>query len=258
MWSQRAVTPEALNVSNELLGVMLAPPKRRLLAIGVDLLVVAVLSGMHGIWMIIGAMVLVWRLALRWGAQSISRRRLLFAGIGVAFLLYGGMQQLLSQMEHTKVGQLLVFEEEDEKPGTASAAVLSDAERIAQLEHELALARQPHAFAWTEQLKRLLQKLSNGFGAAILYFTFVPAMWRGQTLGKRLFGLRVVELTGKPLSVINCFSRYGGYAAGMATGLFGFAQVLWDPNRQAIQDKIAHTVVIDERAPRMQVGPASG
>ena len=43
------------------------------------------------------------------------------------------------------------------------------------------------------------------------------------------------------------FGRYGGYAAGMATGGLGFAQVLWDANRQAVQDKLAHTVVVDLR-----------
>ena len=41
-----------------------------------------------------------------------------------------------------------------------------------------------------------------------------------------------------------CFGRYGGYGAGFATGLLGFLQVYWDPNRQAIQDKISATVVI--------------
>jgi hypothetical protein len=43
--------------------------------------------------------------------------------------------------------------------------------------------------------------------------------------------------------------RYGGYAAGLATGGLGFMQVLWDPNRQALHDKAAHTAVIDLRAP---------
>jgi hypothetical protein len=36
--------------------------------------------------------------------------------------------------------------------------------------------------------------------------------------------------------------------------MFGFLQVFWDPNRQAIQDKTAHTVVIDLR--RKLAGPA--
>jgi hypothetical protein len=41
--------------------------------------------------------------------------------------------------------------------------------------------------------------------------------------------------------------RYGGYAAGLATGGLGLLQVLWDPNRQGLQDKAAHTVVLDLR-----------
>ena len=36
----------------------------------------------------------------------------------------------------------------------------------------------------------------------------------------------------------------------MATGGLGFAQLLWDPNRQALQDKAAHTAVLDLRAAR--------
>jgi uncharacterized RDD family membrane protein YckC len=43
------------------------------------------------------------------------------------------------------------------------------------------------------------------------------------------------------------FERFGGYAAGIATGLFGFAQLYWDPNRQAIHDRVARTVVIRSR-----------
>ena len=97
---------------------------------------------------------------------------------------------------------------------------------------------------------KALRAAGRGFGWAIAYFTLLPFWWKGQTLGKRVFGLRVVELTGKPLGLMNCFGRYGGYAAATATGGAGFAQVLWDPNRQAMQDKLAHTVVVDLRAPR--------
>ena len=103
---------------------------------------------------------------------------------------------------------------------------------------------------WREELKRWESSIGAKFGWAIIYFTFLPYWWKGQTIGKKVFGLRVVELTGKPLTVINYLGRYGGYAAGMATGMIGFIQILWDVNRQAIQDKIAHTVVIDLRQPK--------
>jgi uncharacterized RDD family membrane protein YckC len=89
--------------------------------------------------------------------------------------------------------------------------------------------------------------LGASFGWGIVYFSLLPAFWNGQTLGKRLLRLQVVELTGQPMTVMRCLRRYGGYAAGMATGGLGFAQALWDVNLQGIQDRTAHTVVIDLR-----------
>ena len=87
--------------------------------------------------------------------------------------------------------------------------------------------------------------LGLGLGWTVLNFSALPEWWKGQTLGKRLFKLRVVELTGKPMTLMLAFKRYGGYAAGVSTGLFGFLQVLWDGNCQALHDKAAHTVVLD-------------
>jgi hypothetical protein len=132
--------------------------------------------------------------------------------------------------------------------GTAplpSQAVL--AARVARLEAELAEAHKPAAQRWRDEALRRLHRLGVGFGWAAFYFTLLPFAWQGRTVGKRLLGLRIVELTGRPLTVLGCFGRYGGYAAAMATGGVGFLQILWDSNRQAIQDKIAHTVVVDER-----------
>ena len=92
--------------------------------------------------------------------------------------------------------------------------------------------------------KGIIQDLGLGFGWAAVYFTLFSLLWRGQTPGKKLCNTRVVALNGEPLGLLDCFGRYGGYGAGFATGLLGFLQVYWDPNRQAIQDKISATVVI--------------
>ncbi len=73
----------------------------------------------------------------------------------------------------------------------------------------------------------------------------------GQTLGKRLLGVRVMRLDGEPINWWVGFERAGGYAAGFATGLLGFAQVYWDANRQAIHDRIVGTVVVREGAERI-------
>jgi uncharacterized RDD family membrane protein YckC len=97
-------------------------------------------------------------------------------------------------------------------------------------------------------LLRVLDDLGIGFGWTGLYFTAFTALWRGQTPGKKLLGIRVLRLNGQPMTLWMSFERFGGYAAGLLTGLLGFAQVYWDRNRQMIHDKITETVVIRERA----------
>ena len=82
------------------------------------------------------------------------------------------------------------------------------------------------------------------FGWAGIYFTLVTTVLRGRTMGKLIFRTRVRRLDGRPLTAMDAFVRNGGYAAGLATGMLGFARLLWDPNRQAIQDRIAGTVVV--------------
>jgi hypothetical protein len=86
--------------------------------------------------------------------------------------------------------------------------------------------------------------LGLGLGWSGLYFTAFLVLWRGQTPGKRLMRIRVVRLDGLPVGWWAALERYGGYAAGIATGLLGFLQIFWDRNRQAIHDKISSTVVV--------------
>jgi uncharacterized RDD family membrane protein YckC len=92
--------------------------------------------------------------------------------------------------------------------------------------------------------EKIISELGNGLGWAALYFSVLTAWWRGQTIGKKMMGIEVVKLDGNYPSLWESFGRYGGYAAGFATGLSGFFQVCWDPNRQAIQDKISETLVL--------------
>jgi hypothetical protein len=143
----------------------------------------------------------------------------------------------------------------------AEAAALREAAVVhaqAQVEHAREQLRRARPPSVREQLQSLAEAVASSLGWGIVYFSLLPAWWGGQTLGKRLLGLRVVELTGQPMTVLRCLKRYGGYAAGMATGGLGFAQTLWDPNRQGLQDKAAHTVVVDLRAaalPRPETEP---
>jgi hypothetical protein len=86
--------------------------------------------------------------------------------------------------------------------------------------------------------------LGVGFGWFALYFTTCLVFMKGQTPGKRLMRTRVIRLDGKPIGWWLAFERFGGYAASFSTGLLGFAQILWDRNRQGLHDKAADTVVI--------------
>lgn len=101
-------------------------------------------------------------------------------------------------------------------------------------------------------LWRMARAAANDLGITVgwvgLYFTLFLAWWGGRTPGKYLLGIRVVRLSGEPLSLWFSFERFGGYAAGIATGLLGFVQLYWDPNRQAIHDRVARTVVIRARS----------
>ncbi len=97
--------------------------------------------------------------------------------------------------------------------------------------------------------------LGIGLGWMGLYFTVFLTLWDGRTPGKRLLGARVVQLQGRRLGWWDAFGRFGGYAAGVVTGMLGFLQVFWDPNRQALHDKIAGTVVIRTRGPGRRYEP---
>jgi hypothetical protein len=266
------VRPEALNVTPDLLGAPLAPNGRRALAIGVDIVLIGLLSTTGMFWTVAGVGALVVQLRRRTPGRPLWRSVLM--GLVLAWLLIVAFAQgadwLIHHDDPARVAAAAREEGDNDEddaaaavsapasvPALASASAASGADiagrqstRIAVLESELAAARKARPLPWRDDLQRRLRRLGLRFGWAIAYFTLLPTWWRGQTVGKRLFGLRVVELTGKPLGLMTCFGRYGGYAAGLATGGLGFLQVLWDPNRQAVQDKLAHTVVVDLRGPR--------
>lgn len=125
-------------------------------------------------------------------------------------------------------------------------AVPSVAEKTPEESYSVLDKLQNSDYSLIKWVKGILADFGLGFGWAMLYFTFYTSWNNGQTIGKLLTRIRVVQLDNQPLTLWASFSRQGGYGAGLATGLIGFAQILWDPNRQAIQDKVASTVVIHQ------------
>jgi len=78
---------------------------------------------------------------------------------------------------------------------------------------------------------------------AAAYFTYMHGVY-GQTLGKRVLGLRVMTTHGEDLGYLNAFFRF--VTTCFAVALLGMG-VFWlalDPNKQGWHDKLSRTVVI--------------
>ncbi|MFB2780784.1 RDD family protein [Shewanella mangrovisoli] len=145
-------------------------------------------------------------------------------------------QSLVNQSTDGKLDAVPVSEQQTD--GLANAQVESRNSETADEEESDTRS----VLAW---IKGFMSDMGLGFGWAAFYFTVFTAKFDGQTLGKKLLGIRVIQLDGAKISLWGAFGRYGGYAAGFTTGLLGFMQIFWDANRQGIQDKISSTVVID-------------
>lgn len=74
----------------------------------------------------------------------------------------------------------------------------------------------------------------------------------GRTVGKRLLGLRVIDLEGRRrLGWYQSLERAHGYAASALLASLGFLQVLWDHKGLTMHDRLAGTTVIRlKKAPR--------
>lgn len=99
---------------------------------------------------------------------------------------------------------------------------------------------------------------------AIITLAFAVLLWisyfvgllaaGGQTVGKRIMGLRVVRTDGSRLTGRRSFRRFVGYA--LALPLFwGYLIVLLDNRRQAFQDHFADTFVIYFMPAEGELGP---
>jgi len=84
-------------------------------------------------------------------------------------------------------------------------------------------------------------------GMSALYQVYLGGIL-GQTLGKRLFGLRVISSQGRaPGPVIACV-RFMAMALSLAIAGLGFLWCIFDRERRALHDHLSGTyVILDER-----------
>ena len=86
----------------------------------------------------------------------------------------------------------------------------------------------------------------------VIFFGLTLYWGHGRTLGKRLMRIRVVSLQHSHLSFWHCLERALGYGASTLELGFGFLQYFIHPNKQTVHDRIAETIVVDERRNRRQ------
>ena len=69
-------------------------------------------------------------------------------------------------------------------------------------------------------------------------------LWRGQTPGKMVLGIKVIRTDGLPISLGYAFRRYLGYIVSALPLFVGYIWIAFDSHKQGFHDKIADTYVI--------------
>jgi uncharacterized RDD family membrane protein YckC len=95
----------------------------------------------------------------------------------------------------------------------------------------------------------LIQYSSFGLAAIFLVFNFIFLAGRtGQTVGKRLIGIRIITVDQRRATTKQIVMRHIlGYPLSMAVFTLGFLWLLWDRRQQGWHDKMAGTLVVRKR-----------
>jgi uncharacterized RDD family membrane protein YckC len=89
---------------------------------------------------------------------------------------------------------------------------------------------------------------TSGAPGAVLSLIYFGLMWSkhggGQTIGMRLFHLRVVGINGQLLEIGDALLRWLGLVLSFIVLCIGVIWVAFDPRKQGWHDKIAKTYVV--------------
>jgi uncharacterized RDD family membrane protein YckC len=97
----------------------------------------------------------------------------------------------------------------------------------------------------SEELQAMVAKLANVFSFIItwIYFTiFESSRWQG-TPGKKILGLRVIDLNGYKIGLRKANIRYWSKAISFIL-LVGYIMAAFTEKKQALHDMIAGTIVV--------------
>lgn len=88
-----------------------------------------------------------------------------------------------------------------------------------------------------------------GIVVGVAYSVYFIGSGSGQTVGMRILGIRAIDAaTGGRIDYGRAFIRYlVSFVSGLAC-LIGYLWMLWDPEKQTWQDKVANTFVVPTSA----------
>ena len=101
----------------------------------------------------------------------------------------------------------------------------------------------PQLQALTTLVLRVVVPITTAISVVVGYFLFFFSV-TGQTVGKRVFGLRVVSTSGDQVKLRQAFVRLVGYVISALPIYLGFLAMFFDPERRTWHDRLAHTAVI--------------
>jgi len=117
------------------------------------------------------------------------------------------------------------------------AALRQPVPRLAELSPDLLLASLLDGSITNEAL------LGAGLAVAFLYFWTSYILW-GQTPGKRLAGIMVVDVYGDRPSVLRAFVRTLGYGIAVLPFSLGVLWIGFDREKRGLHDWLAGTYVV--------------
>lgn len=103
-------------------------------------------------------------------------------------------------------------------------------------------------FIFSEVLRAIVGQSFAGIlslALGIAYWSYFEGSSSGQTIGKRVIGIRVIDLQGGgPIGFSRAVIRYFSRILSTIPLLLGYFWMLWDPEKQTWHDKLAGSVVV--------------
>jgi uncharacterized RDD family membrane protein YckC len=69
-------------------------------------------------------------------------------------------------------------------------------------------------------------------------------VWRGQTPGKMIAGIKIIRTDSSPLTFPHALFRYFGYMVSCVIAFIGFILIAFDSHKQGLHDRMADTYVV--------------